>query len=485
MDVLKEVHRIALEYFPDAIVYASGNGWDLRGCANGSGYEMLDDDIIALNIPLLAFDTKEGYQKSYLEEYVDHPFFGTQKIKSPPIDDRFIALRNSPNLPEKSNVRYYKIASRFRKPGREQIQDLLSKTGLDAARKIILFPVPHGNFRVIDKLFSDYYNHLAGLFDSCSSMPVQFAVVSDNLIEAFNGCGNVIQIRNLPFHRFNLLLKSSDLILSDTLWSTSIFLAGCCGIPSVLLCNSRASVQEKSTNDEKIRWDSFVDELDLEAGQSSEIKRLVDRHKRYFKELCMVPALSSDISPIDHVRAYVHSSPGAEPDEVIFRLLDFLKAEKADDAGLTYFQKIDRHQSDTINEIFDSLSDAQRTALHAMNIQSLMDIDTGYDPFEEILDINGRNNGVVKASFRPGTLYPYKIFPYGMMDIANYLIERYHFGQCLTEIDVFNPVAFTTTIHDILFDESIKRELEKKYLEFQARYDKLPRPREILDELLK
>lgn len=601
-DVRDEVFRSTQNFSPDIVIYASGNGWDLKGHKGGDSHEMLNEDIINTDIPLLAYDTKEGYQKTFLEKYKNHPFFGNKNIRSPKISKYFISLRNSPINRQTTKVKYYKIEKRFIKLERKEKDKILSSFGINKDIKTVLFSIAKGNYTVISKLFYDYYDHLAGLFRSCDSLPVKFVVVTAERLESFDLCRNVIQIEPLDYDQYLSLLKSSDLLLSDTIWSTSGLLAACAGISTALLCNS----QNHKNNNETITWDDFHQRLDLDKKQSKDIKRLINQHKKMFIDLCKIPAIEIKITPyedlahyieshseinknelsrrlihflstnreaesgelylsigLDHeskiVKAmhklmtneqrvqyqkvniqstldidwddfqqrlnldekqsidikrlirqhkemfnnlckspaiekkispfedsanYIKSNPEISYRETTFRLMDFLANRKPIGKDDSYLKLSCEHDAATRKAIFNILDDEQKINCNQLNIQSLLEIDTGYDLLHKTFDKIYSPRIERKAYFKIENLYPYKVFPYGMLDISNYFIDRFRVKDCFVEIDVFDTEKFSDKINGLLFNEDVYQPILDGCKKFRSRYDKIPSPVEIIEKIL-
>ena len=352
--------------------------------------------------------------------------------------------------------------------------------------KAVLFSISKGNYNTIIKFFYDYYEYLAGLFQSCGSKPVKFIIVTSENIKCFDSCSNVIQVRHLPYNQYLLLLKSSDLVLSDTFWSTSIAFAAFVGIPSVLLCNTHVSKEEKTQRSNDINWSDFRGRLNLDDIQSRDIKHLINCHKDKLSELCHNPAEEVNLSPFEYLNnKFTDLNPKPSDDTIIQELLNFLSNHKMPGTNETYLKLHEMDKSMVTKKIIEILTGKQKQTFQKWNIHSLLDIDTGHDSFKKSLsELMKKCSEPKKAYFRPDNLYPYKIFPYGMLDISNYLIAQFHFKECFVENEIFNKENFSQKISDMLFNEKVYQPVIEKCKEFQARYDNVPYPLGIVEEVL-
>ncbi|MFC1848576.1 DUF6365 family protein [candidate division CSSED10-310 bacterium] len=89
-----------------------------------------------------------------------------------------------------------------------------------------------------------------------------------------------------------------------------------------------------------------------------------------------------------------------------------------------------------------------------------------------------------RRSFVYDGLYPYKVFPYGMITLFNHDQKRYHWQNCYCQAEVFKANDLMDKLEALVHDTKTRRNILNNCAAFQARYRKLPSPAEILAEVL-
>lgn len=89
-----------------------------------------------------------------------------------------------------------------------------------------------------------------------------------------------------------------------------------------------------------------------------------------------------------------------------------------------------------------------------------------------------------KISFISDKLYPYQVFPYGMVDLFNYFEKIYHTEECYLPVEVFETDNFSNKIRSLLSDTQTRRSLIKNCDELRSLFMKLQSPASIIEEVL-
>lgn len=218
----------------NVIIFASNSYWNIRG-QKGAETGKWDEEILNLKIPLLSFDPLEGLTEFYIDLW-------DRRASYPPLPENIWSLRDSPNTSSTSNIRHFRILSRFEQLANKRKYEILKDLGVDVKKKTVFFPVAKNCYLDSRKVFYDYYAHLARLFHECRTEAVQFLVLAPERICEFDICMNVIQIGHQSNDRFVEILKASDIYLTDCGVASSLLHAMSSSIPSVLLCNSYNSL---------------------------------------------------------------------------------------------------------------------------------------------------------------------------------------------------------------------------------------------------
>jgi len=89
-----------------------------------------------------------------------------------------------------------------------------------------------------------------------------------------------------------------------------------------------------------------------------------------------------------------------------------------------------------------------------------------------------------KRSFIFDGLYPYRVFPYGMVDLFNHLEKLFHIKGCYLPIEAIDLNNFSKIIDSLLFDKSLRQSLVDQCDGLRSRFMKLQSPASIIEEVL-
>lgn len=507
-DVRDEVLRAFDLFRPGLAIFASGNGWDLVGQKGGLDCNMLNEKIVNRNLPLLGFDTKDGYENHMLDRYDEHLLFGTRELYSPPISKEFTILRNSPSNSVTPSAKHYWIRKRFEKLNSDERKRILNELKIESNTAVALFSVSSASYSVITEHFSDYYEHLSRLFQKCASLPVHFVIVTGKKIPAFSNHSNITQLPHLDYDHYSQLVKSCNFALSDTIWSTTFLLAACVSVPYLLICNSKLSPKKGADENSARDWQAVAGKLQLTERQEDDLISIVNRYKDFVLFVCTSPMKGADVTPMQYLESQVRSREKIDRAELPEILSGFLstnhvnfrhvKSKFMEISGIDTKQQrwIDKIQSFihcrsyTYNDLLEicnnasieliksSLDANQKRTFESLNSINLSDVNTGYDPLHDPF------SKLAKARFKIENLFPYKVFPWGMEDISNYLVELYHLENCYREVEVFDEDSLYSAISELLLGEDARNSIEANCEKFQAQFSQNSTPLEIVNAVL-
>ncbi len=89
-----------------------------------------------------------------------------------------------------------------------------------------------------------------------------------------------------------------------------------------------------------------------------------------------------------------------------------------------------------------------------------------------------------KRSFIFDGLYPFKIFPYGMVELFKHDEKRCHIKGCYRNVEVLEVNDFANAIESLLFDKSTRESLMHKCSELKSLFMKSQSPASIIKEVL-
>jgi hypothetical protein len=87
-------------------------------------------------------------------------------------------------------------------------------------------------------------------------------------------------------------------------------------------------------------------------------------------------------------------------------------------------------------------------------------------------------------SFLRSGFFPYRVFPYGLVEICQLLEERFGISGCYEPVEVLDAADFADALQRILFDPAGRNRLAHRCQEWKSARLRLPSPRETLDAVL-
>lgn len=88
-------------------------------------------------------------------------------------------------------------------------------------------------------------------------------------------------------------------------------------------------------------------------------------------------------------------------------------------------------------------------------------------------------------SFLRHQFFPWMVFPYGLADVCDALIDRFEVGGCFTRVEVLDPAAFRAGIRTALFDDDARHALAGRCRQWKDDRLMLPSPQETLQSILR
>ncbi len=474
-DVKETILQGAKDFEADVLTFATGSCWKIQG-QTGAKPGRFIQEVLSLNIPILSFDPFEGYEH--------HP---------PP--QTVIKLRDSPNHSTASDVLHYNIPSRFNKLNKTQKSKTLESLGLDPSLPHILFPISQATRDLRLKVFSNYYAHLAHLFESCSDLPFQFVVIGPNKIKALDSLPNVHQIGEQPFADYLKILRSMNLVLTDYGMSAGLFYAACSGIPAGLLCNPTAAAQPiahpvgRDPRNEVNGWETFKKELQLDRPQVEMIEPLLNQLKDEFVRLCLQNTKDCGPSPLEHLAGLMQKTHNPDHSAVRIEFMNYLTNQKLLNSDLTFLDKSLQNENRILQQILQQLTWQQRKCFRASNTKSLLDIQTGYDPFDELL-----YEKLAAAQARSKSASPRRVkfiqdnvedgIPGTLVDFFQFIERRYHLEGYVQLVDIFDIKTFSSHLEELLSKTEVQR-VQEKQRSFQTECEALLTPAAVLETVKK
>ncbi len=148
-----------------------------------------------------------------------------------------------------------------------------------------------------------------------------------------------------------------------------------------------------------MNWDAFQSKLKLDEVQAEKIIHILHHYKDQFAELCMQRTEEDGRSPIEYAADLGMEFVQMDTDDFNNKFLNYLSNKKDSIFKISYVDAGQRIESSTREKINALLQDEQKRILQIIEINSLLDIETGYDPFgdklaEEIIKKNKLNAGI-------------------------------------------------------------------------------------------
>ncbi|MFC1848566.1 twitch domain-containing radical SAM protein [candidate division CSSED10-310 bacterium] len=134
-----------------------------------------------------------------------------------------------------------------------------------------------------------------------------------------------------------------------------------------------------------MNWETFRTELKLNETQLKPILDAIHHFKDQYTQLCMDPAENGGKSPIEYAAELHISFLHMMPDAFGKKFFSYFSQEKNSVFKMTYLEKGMQYESATRDKIYSILGADQIRILNTLELQSLLDITTGYDPFGDKL----------------------------------------------------------------------------------------------------
>jgi radical SAM protein with 4Fe4S-binding SPASM domain len=132
-----------------------------------------------------------------------------------------------------------------------------------------------------------------------------------------------------------------------------------------------------------INWETFSSELSLDSEQKIIVRYLLNRLKEKFADECEFETDECNPSPIEYIADLKLRDPSLDSGVLENRLIRYLSENSKIGTDLIYLKVIQAHDLVTKDEITRLLSENQLKKFAELNIQSMLDIDTGYIPLDE------------------------------------------------------------------------------------------------------
>lgn len=163
-----------------------------------------------------------------------------------------------------------------------------------------------------------------------------------------------------------------------------------------------------------IEWDIFRLKLKLNEEQAILIKYILNRLKNQFAEMCEIETVDHGMPPIEFFAALKENNQELDDKSLENKFIDYLSRERELDSGLTYFQGLQKICLSTHNEVVRLLKEEQQEALHGLEIKSVFEVNTGYDPLlDKITQQVERNKKIKKNNMNTFCTIP---FEYAQID---------------------------------------------------------------------
>jgi len=138
-------------------------------------------------------------------------------------------------------------------------------------------------------------------------------------------------------------------------------------------------------NAETMEWDELRSKLKLSESKEMEIKKLINKGKDDFAEVCHRETVDKKPSPFEYAVKLKTTSTQLDEDGIKKKFMACLFGKKEPVTNRTYLEaglEIDRLLEKEINKF---LSIEERTRLESLGINSFLYIRTGFDPFDDKL----------------------------------------------------------------------------------------------------
>ncbi len=132
-----------------------------------------------------------------------------------------------------------------------------------------------------------------------------------------------------------------------------------------------------------IEWDDVRSKLKLDNEQTIIIKYLLNRLKDHFTGVYETEAVDYELSPVEYLADLKLSIPELDVQSIKKNFIDYIAKEKKLDTNLTYQKICEKLDISTKDEINRLLNEEQKKISLSFKLGTLLDINTGYDPFHD------------------------------------------------------------------------------------------------------
>ncbi|MFC1848583.1 radical SAM protein [candidate division CSSED10-310 bacterium] len=134
-----------------------------------------------------------------------------------------------------------------------------------------------------------------------------------------------------------------------------------------------------------VHWATLRNKLALDRIKATKIETILNEAKDRYTEICLHPSAEEGKSPLEFAGNLMMSSPHPEGESFSTELVKWLSERRESTTNRTYLNAIRFIEQATERAINRLLSEEKRKTLQKLNIDSLINITTGYDPFKEKL----------------------------------------------------------------------------------------------------
>lgn len=131
-----------------------------------------------------------------------------------------------------------------------------------------------------------------------------------------------------------------------------------------------------------IDWNTFRSKLRLDNEQTILIKYILNRLKDDFAEVCNTETIDYESSPIEHAAELKVNNPEIDDKHFKQEFIDYLSKTKPG-TNATYLKTCEKLNLSTEAEVNRLLNEEQRELLLNLQIERMLDIDTGHKPLQD------------------------------------------------------------------------------------------------------
>jgi hypothetical protein len=146
---------------------------------------------------------------------------------------------------------------------------------------------------------------------------------------------------------------------------------------------TNASTSEATTtqgSQGKVSLDAFATQLGLSESQATMVKDIINKLKDTFTAICCQKATHDAPSPTEHLAALMKLAPQSG-NAALANFVAYMGRRKLASEDKTYAEKIAEEEKAALEQVTALLNPDQARALAGVKVGSLLDVETGYDPF--------------------------------------------------------------------------------------------------------